>query len=40
MSEANEEYDDSRGPPVCERCGEPCHWCEGEFKKRDDEEDQ
>lgn len=28
-------YDDENGPPVCERCGEPCHWCETEFSDDD-----
>ncbi len=24
------DYDDENGPPVCERCGEECHWCQSD----------
>lgn len=29
-------YDEASGPPMCERCGEPCHWCENDFEDGDD----
>lgn len=36
MSDANQyDYDDENGPPVCERCGEPCHHCEFDFQESD-----
>lgn len=31
------DYDDELGPPVCERCGEPCHWCAEDFNDEEDE---
>jgi hypothetical protein len=33
------DYDDSDGPPVCDRCGEPCHWCENDFQEEEEEEE-
>lgn len=33
------DYDDENGPPMCERCGEPCHWCENDFQDMEEDDE-